>query len=214
VVRSNGDGKFLPVGNAFLGIKRGIMAVKTERKYCRNLYEVAAVVNSARTIDTVLHSVVESVSMEVRAKGCSAMLLTPDKKRLHHTATYGLSTQYIKKGSIAADKSIAEALTGKPVAVYAATEDKRIQYREQAGKEGIASILTVPMSLKGEIIGVMRVYTSEPRHFTDDDIYFISIAANIGAIALENAVLSKAKSYEFEAFRQQLQELEWARWRA
>ncbi len=188
------------------------MALKTERRYCQNLYEVAAVVNSAKTIETVLHSIVESVAKEVRVKGCAAMLLTPERKHLFHTATYGLSDQYVTKGPVSADKSISEALDGKPVAVFDATEDERIQYREQARKEGIASILTVPILLKGEVIGVMRVYSEEARHFTNDDIYFIGIAANMGAIALENAVLSRTGSHSHETFRQQLQELEWARW--
>lgn len=188
------------------------MAVKSQRKYCQNLYEVAAVVNSARTIETVLSSIVENVAQEIRAKGCSAMLLTPDKKRLIHTATYGLSGKYIKKGAVLAEKSISEALNGRPVGVFDATKDERIQYREQARKEGIASILTVPILLKGEIIGVMRIYTEKPRNFTEDDIYFVGIAANLGAIALENAVLSRSEHYRYDKFRQQLQELEWARW--
>jgi signal transduction protein with GAF and PtsI domain len=188
------------------------MVVKLKRRYCQNLFEVAAVVNSARTIDTVLHSIVENVAKEIQAKGCSAMLLTPDRERLIHTATYGLSDRYIKKGVILTDKSISEALNGKPVAVFDATTDERIQYREQAKKEGVASILTVPMLLKGEIIGVMRIYTDKPRHFTDDDIYFAGIAANLGAIVLENAVLSRSEHYSRDQFRQQLQELEWARW--
>lgn len=188
------------------------MAVKTERRYCQNMYEVAAVVNSARTIENVLQSIVESVAKEVRTKGCSAMLLTPDGRHLYHTASYGLSDRYIKKGPLSADKSISEALEGNPVAVYDAGEDERVQYREQAKKEGIASILTVPILLKGKVIGVMRIYTGEPRHFTDDDIHFVGMAANMGAVALENAVLSTKDYRDAEGFRQQLQELEWARW--
>lgn len=162
---------------------------KTERSYYQSLYEVAAAVNSARTPDSVLCSIVENVAKAMNSKGCSLMLLTPDKKLLFHAAAYGLSDAYIKKGLLSAEKSIAEALEGKPVSVLDAASDERIQYREEAKREGIASIFSVPIKLRGEIIGVIRVYSAEQRQFSQDDSYFISAVANLGAISLENARL-------------------------
>jgi GAF domain-containing protein len=93
------------------------------------------------------------------------------------------------------------------VAVGNANEDVRIQYRQQAQQEGIASILCVPMLLKEGIIGVMRVYTRQPREFNDDDIYFACAAANLGAIAFENARSYEAVRKEHEETQREL--LEW-----
>jgi len=180
---------------------------RAERNYYRSLYDVAAAANSARTPESVLHSIVEKVVQAMEAKGCSLMLLTPDRKLLLHTAAYGLSDSYVRKGPVSADKSLAAALEGKPVAVLDATEDEWVQYREQAKKEGIASILSVPMTLKEEIIGVIRVYTAEPRYFTMDDTYFVGAVANLGAIALENASLYDTCQRDYEAFRKDM--LEW-----
>lgn len=180
---------------------------KTGGNYYQSLYQVAAAANSARTPESVLRSIVERAAQAMGAKGCSLMLLTPDRKVLLHTAAYGLSDWYVRKGPVSADKSISEALEGKPVAVLDATEDERIQYREQAKLEGIASILSVPMMLREEIIGVIRVYTGERRHFTMDDIYFIGAVANLGAIALENARLYDSVRKDYEALRRDM--LEW-----
>ena len=138
-----------------------------ERNYYQSLYEIAVMVNSAGTPETVLRDIVRKVAEAVEAKGCSLMLLTQDKKLLFHTASYGLSDWYVRKGPISVDKSISEALEGKPIAVLDATEDEKIQYHEQARKEGIASILSVPMLLREDIIGVIRVYTEESCYFTD-----------------------------------------------
>jgi GAF domain-containing protein len=135
------------------------------------------------------------------------MLLSPDRKVLLHTVAYGLSEWYVKKGPVSADKSISEALEGKAVAILDVTKDDRIQYREQAKKEGIASILSVPVMLREENIGVIRVYTAEPCHFTMDDIYFVGAVANLGAIALENARLYEAVQKDYETFRREM--LEW-----
>ncbi len=179
---------------------------KTEESYYQSLYEVAAALNSARAAEGVLQSIVENVAKAVEAKACSLMLLKPDKKTLVHTVAFGLSEWYVKKGPVSVDKSISESLEGKPVAVVDATKDERIQYREQAKKEGIASVLSVPMMLREEIIGVVRVYTAEPRHFTMDDIYFVGAVANLGAIALENAKLYETLKKDYETFRRDMLE--------
>ncbi len=180
---------------------------KTEKSYYGTLYEAAAILNSARAPEEVLNSLVENVAKALEAKGCSLMLLTPDRKLLLHTVAYGLSDWYVRKGPVSADKSISEALEGKPVAVLDVTRDERVQYQEQAKKEGIASILSVPMTLREEIIGVIRVYTAEQHQFTTDDIYFVGAIANLGAIALENARLYESLRKDYDTFRGEM--LEW-----
>ncbi|MBI2909026.1 MAG: GAF domain-containing protein [Chloroflexi bacterium] len=177
------------------------------RKYFRSLYEIASALNSARTLDGVLATLVESVVRALEAKGCSLKLLSPDRKTLLHVAAYGLSESYVHKGPVAADKSIAEALRGHPVAVLDADVDERIQYREKAREEGIASVLSVPMMLKEEIIGVVRVYTGERREFTEDEVFFVCAVANLGAVALENARFLESVQKDNETLRQEL--LQW-----
>ena len=55
--------------------------------------------------------------------------------------------------------------------------------------------------LKGEVVGVMRVYSAEIRSFDDDDKYFAGAVANLGAIALENAKRFDSLQEEYESFR-------------
>lgn len=183
------------------------MMESNREQYYTSLYELAAMINSTRTPESILQSMVEGVAKAMGAKGCSLMLLSPDRKVLLHTAAYGLSDWYVRKGPVSADRSISEALEGKPIAILDATVDHRIQYQEQARKEGISSILSVPMTLREEIIGVIRVYSGERRYFTLEDMYFVGAVANLGAIALENARLYEAVQKDYEAFRQEM--LEW-----
>lgn len=178
-----------------------------ERDYFSSLYDLAAAVNSARAPSSVLQSIAEHVARALSAKGCSVMVLTPDEKQMMHTASYGLSDWYVRKGPVSADRSISEALEGKLVAVLEAGKDERIQYRDQAKREGIASILSVPMFLREAIVGVIRVYTAEPRQFTTDEMRFVGAAANLGAIALENARLYDSVQRDYEALRRDT--LEW-----
>lgn len=119
-----------------------------EKRYYYSLCELAAAINSAGTPEEVLHNTVQNVSEALESKGCALMLLTPDRSTLLHTGAYGLSDRYVRKGPVSADKSIAKALEGQPVAVLNAVEDDRIQYRRQAKEEGVACIPILKHSAK------------------------------------------------------------------
>ncbi len=171
------------------------------KSYYESLYEVTAIITSARSPEDLLLTIVENMTQCMGAKGCALMLLTWDRKLLLHTVCCGLSDSYIKKGPLTVDESIRKALEGKPVVVLDVTEDERIQYPETARKEGIKSMLTVPITLREENIGILRVYTSEPCQFSEHDIYFAKAIAHLGAIALDNAKRYERLQEEYEVFR-------------
>ena len=71
--------------------------------------------------------------------------------------------------------------------VMDAKNDDRIQYPEATKAEGIASIFSVPMSVRDKTIGVLRIYTSEPKEFSEAENEVISGLSEIGSIGIENA---------------------------
>lgn len=187
---------------------------ETDRYYYQKLYEVAAAISSAGTPDKVLGSLVENVAKALKAKGCSIMLLTPDRKSLIHSVSYGLSNEFIERGPRSVEKSLPETVVGKGrVAVVqdVNAEPSRVHYPDAAKKEGIISILAVPITLRDDIIGEMRIYTSEAHHFSDNDIYFAKAVANLGAIALENARLYESSQKAYEALSGDFMSFRWTR---
>ena len=156
-------------------------------RHSRALYQVAAAVNSALDPASVLMAIVKNTAEATNVRGCSIMLLGPNRKDLRHSAHYGLSDRYVSKGPVRMDPDLSEPLMGRAIAVLDAATDPRVQYRSEAVEEGIASMLTVPIQLRGEVVGVMRLYTSTPREFGEEDVEFVQAVANLGAIALENA---------------------------
>lgn len=181
--------------------------VKEKRDYYESVYQITLVLNSARDSRALLHSIVESVAKAMGAKACSLMLLTTERDVLLHTVAYGLSDWYLRKGPVAVGKIISDVLEGKPVAVLDATTDERVLYREQAKREGIASMLSVPMRLRGQVIGVLRVYTARPYRFSRDDIHFVETVGNLGAVALENLRAYDMLQKDYETFRSDM--LQW-----
>ena len=158
-----------------------------DMEYYRLFRNVSNAVNSTLNLKEVLKLITENSVKTLNVKACTIFLLDRVSNRLEVSAFCGLSEAYVKKGPVDADKSIAETLEGKPVLVYDATKDPRAQYPEEAKREGIASILSVPILVKGKIIGVLRIYTSQPHQFFDDEIEFVSGLAEMGGIAIDNA---------------------------
>ena len=158
-----------------------------EVEYLRMFKDVCKIINSSLDIGDVLKAITENAVNLLRIKGCTIFLLDKTKKQLIVSSSFGLSKAYIRKGPVDSETSIQSSLKGEWVLVSDAKNDRRIQYREEAKKEGIASILSVPMSVKGKIIGVLRIYTSVPSTFSELEKEFISGLAEIGSIGIENA---------------------------
>ena len=111
------------------------------------------------------------------------------------------------KGPLDASKSMASTvLDGKHVWIEDATTDLRMQYPEEARREGIASILSVPLIVRNKVIGALRVYTGEPREFSDEEIKFLYGFAEQVALAIENARSYEDVKDEYEALRDDLWE--------
>ena len=125
----------------------------------------------------------------MNVKAASIRLLNDEKTVLQLVASYGLSDKYLKKGPISAEKSIAQALNGKPVAIDDAYTDKGVQYKKEKKEEGIVSILCVPIKAKEDVIGVLRLYSSMKKVFSEDEIELVTALAYQGGLAIQNASL-------------------------
>ena len=87
------------------------------------------------------------------------------------------------------------------MAIYDVTDDPRIQYPKEARKEGISSILSVPMVVGGNLIGAVRVYTSEPWEFTMHDVSFVQALAQIAGGAINMARYVKGLKSSIEVLK-------------
>jgi len=173
---------------------------RSHKDYYTALYQAALTISSSLELDPVLQSVVKSITEAMEVKACAVRLLDPRTGQLQYNAGYGLSSNYLAKGPVDVEHSPidSEALRGAPVIIPDVSEDSRFQYKEAAKREGIVSVLCVPLEVHGRAIGVMRVYTSEPCTFHEDDIQFLTVLASLSALAIENASLyeSLKRSYD------------------
>jgi len=149
------------------------------------LLKVTKAIPHSRDPEELVLMTVESIKTTLEVKGCTVFLVNRSTNKLEVAASIGLSDEYIDKGPVSALRSIAQSLQEGPIAIYDVTDDPRIQYPEEAQKEGIASILSVPIVARGEVIGALRVYTAEPWEIALDDVNFVQAMAAIVGIALD-----------------------------
>jgi GAF domain-containing protein len=158
-------------------------------------------INSSLDMQAVLTAILRRTVDELNYKAGIVRLLTPTGQCLELAAATGLSQVYLSKGTVDVDRSAMDqrVLKGELVTIYDVASDPGYQYPQEALKEGIRSILSVPMIAPDrsgptghKVIGVLRVYSSQPHRFSDDEVSFLQIIAGFGAIALQNARLYHA----------------------
>jgi signal transduction protein with GAF and PtsI domain len=168
--------------------KGGVLIMEAkELRYLKLFISVCKSINSTLNLKEVLDLITKNLVKISDVKACTVFILDRRRTKLEVGATFGLSKAYLEKGRLDADKSIADSLSGKPVMVYDVQNDPRIQYPNEARRERIFSILSVPIRVRKEVIGVLRTYTSRLHKFSDDEIEFIAGLADMGGIAMVNA---------------------------
>ncbi len=155
------------------------------------IFEIDKSITSSIDLDVVLEQIVQLSVALIGGKLCSLMLLDEEGQELVIAASQGLSEQYVSKANIKVGQSIAGKVIqeGRPIAVPDIRSDPRHAYPELAAREGLCSMLSVPLSLKEGIIGVLNIYTEKVHVFSQHEINLFTSLASQAAIAIENARL-------------------------
>ncbi|MEK7736094.1 MAG: GAF domain-containing protein, partial [Nitrospirota bacterium] len=171
-----------------------------KKVYLENYQNICKAISVSLSLEEVLSLIVTNVVKVMNVKASMLRLLNKNTDKLEVAAYYGLSEEYVNKGPVASDASISDALSGKTVSVYDIQSDPDATYSREAEREGIRSILSIPLRLNDEVIGVLRMYTAEPVKYTSEDFKFVAAIADQAAIAINNArifekTISKEKQY-------------------
>jgi YesN/AraC family two-component response regulator len=168
--------------------------------------EITSAIHSTLNLREVLNLIATGVVKVMKLKGCAISLLDKKKEYFKICAAYGLSDNYLKKGPIAADKTLSKVLSGKPESVLDITTSPHAQYLWEAKEEGIASIFSLPLKVGGEVIGMIRIYTADPKEFFQDEMELLSSFAQQASIALENARTYEDVREKYESLKDDLWE--------
>jgi len=154
------------------------------------LFNVAGAVVSEPVLDDVLRRVTDEVRRLMDARLCSIVLLDEQAKHFEIKAVSGkVSAEYTKRERFPVAGSIIGHVVETREQLY--VPDVRIERRYRlttvARESGLCSLLAIPMIFLERSIGVLNIYTSEPKTFTDEDIALMKAFAGHAAVAIVNA---------------------------
>jgi len=164
---------------------------KSYTKQIEALFKISKAISSELYLDNILKLIVTVTAEVMGSKICSLMLLDEDKKKLIVRATQSISEEYNKKPNLKLGEGIAGkvAQENRPISILDVKKDTRYVNVEIAKKEKLCSLLSVPLSVRGKVIGVINCYTSSPYRFTKSEMDVLTTVANQAAIAIENTEL-------------------------
>ncbi len=156
-----------------------------------SLASVSRTINSTLNLDEALRAITRQACELMRARMCSLMLLDESGKWLDLRASHGAGDAYIKKPRLAVEESLIGVVVRrkKPLQVANVQADSRYQNVELARREGLVSLLSVPLIFSGQTIGALSVYTARPYNFSNEEIKILGALAELSAIAIEKARL-------------------------
>src|SRR5512136_1559501 len=164
--------------------------------------QISAALAAAWKLEDTLEVITRITSQVMGVDSCSIYLQEGSGDRLVLKATTGLAKEAIGRASLGMGEGLTGwAIThGQPVAVCDALNDPRFKLLPETHEESLRSLMAVPLSVMGRIIGAMNVQTAETHAYTDEEIELLSLIANLAAGALEKAAL-------YDRMQQQIQEL-------
>jgi signal transduction histidine kinase len=156
-----------------------------------SLSNVSRAINSTLNLDEALRVITREACELMRARMCSLMMLDENREWLDLRASYGAGDAYIKKPRLNVEESLlgVVARRKKPMQVANVQTSSRYHNVEVARREGLISLLSVPLLFAGQSIGTLNVYTSRLYNFSNEEIRILSALAELSAIAIEKARL-------------------------
>ncbi len=179
-----------------------LLSLEQKTAQLRAVGQISAALAAAWKLEDTLEAITRITSEVMGVDSCSIYLQEEGSDRLVLKATTGLAKEAIGRASL----GIGEGLTGwtvthgQPVAVPDALNDPRFHLLPETREDRLRSLMAVPLSVQGRIIGAMNVQTAEMHEFAQDEIELLSLIANLAAGALEKAALH-------DRMAQQIQEL-------
>lgn len=160
-----------------------------EKNYFTAFFNLSRAFGTAATKSELLALIVQNAIDNMNGKAACLFLADENKDVFVPVAQKGLSDAYLHASPMKSRRIVASLVKLGHLSFPDAVSDPRLENHEAKKSEGIASILTVPVMVKGRVIGVLSLYTAEKREFNEPEIRFLQALAEQGGMAIENSRL-------------------------
>jgi signal transduction histidine kinase len=168
------------------------------------LIEVSRDITASLDLDEVFKRVVRHAARLLRAQAAGLMLVDDSGQTLRIKATYGGSQNWMQRPPLDLATSVLGEVvrSGLPLAILDLQEKTHTPDAQLAAQEGLSSLLCIPLKTSVRLIGLLTVYTMEPRRFRAEEVELLLALAAQSSTAIENARLYQAMLDTQEQLRQ------------
>jgi signal transduction protein with GAF and PtsI domain len=173
--------------------------MSAEEKIDIDLFKVVfKAIAQSDNLEIMANHLTQLLVAALEIKGCTIFALNLESNELEDLASFGLSMDYLEKGPVLSDKSIAETFKGKPVVIADVNNTTRLQYPQDARAEGIGAIVSVPIKFYGRVIGALRLYHKAAWDISDRDVdSLLVLAENIGLAMTYTRVIKALRTIRY-----------------
>ena len=165
--------------------------LRVKARLFETLVSVGQTINSTLNLDEALQVITREACHLMDAKMCSLLMVDETGEWLDLRASFGAGKDYINKPRLL----MAESLLGtvvrrkKPQQIDNVQISSRYQNIEVARREGLVSLLSVPLLFGGQALGAVNVYKAQVYNFSNEEIRILSALAELSGPAIEKARL-------------------------
>jgi signal transduction histidine kinase/CheY-like chemotaxis protein len=174
------------------------------------LNQVARTLNSTLDLDQVLVIALEEMRRLMNVTACSVWLIDPDTGELVCQQATGPQSKIVLGWRLSQEEGLIGwvARNDKSLIVPDAQKDERhFRGLEQPSKLVMRSIISVPLKVKQDVIGVLQALDTETGRFDDTHLILMEPLAASAALAIENARLYQRAQQEITERKQAEQAL-------
>ena len=176
----------------WLSLAWKVAGTSEESRRSAALAEVGAAIGAEETTEAILNRVAREAARLSGAKLASIFLLDPAGEKLSLEVCLGGSSAYRHQPSLEVSETALGYVVrrGRPISVRDVRSSPQDQHTDRVRKEGLVSVLAVPLVEKKQGVGVLSVATAETRRFPDAEIRLLEGLAGLAAAALGRSRLA------------------------
>jgi signal transduction histidine kinase len=175
----------------------------------RALGRVSAAISGSRDLDTILKIGLDTVLDIINGDVGGIMLLDELAETLCYHVKHNLSATYAEQMLLKLGEGIAGkvAQTGKARLVEDLSVEPNAAHPSLISNEGLKAFVSVPLSAKGKVLGVMNVASHTPRKYSKREMLILDSIGDQLGIAIEQANLYDQLKRGRERYRRLAQQI-------
>ena len=180
--------------------QRAAEDLRRQRERLEAMHEVNVAVTSTNETNSIVNALLEKTLSHLPYAAALVRLRDPESQLVETVAAKGFDTkERVDADSLSFIDGIMKAV--EPLIVRNVFADNRVEHLEFFKKEGLVSIIGMPLVANGETLGCLVYAAREEHGFGAEEIEFLNTLAGQAAIAIHHSQLYRQSLQQTEELR-------------